>query len=387
MLRSCIAAFGLLLVSSPLVSSPPVSALGAANELEILNIRLGQGDSTLIQGPPGPDGDRVTVLFDAGDMKGRDDGGAIVRAVLARRQIRELDYLIISHDDADHLGGVGFGGPHGRSFILGLDDAPGSPGDDDGNGVADWLGAAAFFEPDPAELGTGDDLIVHHFVDYGEDLMRDDSQAIAKYNNIANAMGERIALNAQTDVDNFEIDLGSGARMILFAANGFVRGRQHRIPNVNTPNERSLSFLVTYGNFDFLISGDLTGQKSGGENAEIEFAVGEAIVAAGFDVDILHVNHHGADNGSEQRFLDLIRPEIAIVSAGNRNRHNHPRNETLERLAAAGVERIFQTEWGTTRGEISLNVRDRHAIWQQDIGIRTDGQFYHIETDRKWVAQ
>ncbi|RED10699.1 ComEC/Rec2 family competence protein, partial [Parasphingopyxis lamellibrachiae] len=343
-----------------------LSGAACANELEILNIRLGQGDATLIQGPVDANGERVNVLFDAGDMKGR-DGGDIIRAVLARLGIRELDYLIISHDDADHLGGVGFGGHHGHSFLLGFDDAPGSPGDDDGDGDADWLGPREFFLPDPEELGTGDDLIVRNFVDYGAELMRDDTQAIEKYQGMANAMGTRITLNSQADVDSFEIDLGSGARMILFAANGFVRGRSARVDNVDTPNERSLSFLVTYGNFDFLISGDMTGQASGAENAEVEFAVGQAIVAAGFDVDVLHANHHGADNASETRFLELIRPEIAIVSAGNRNSHEHPRNAALERMVTAGVDRIFQTEWGTTESPISLDVRDHHAVWQQDI--------------------
>lgn len=47
-----------------------------AGMLEIVNLRVGQGDSTLIMGPPDSNGDRVTVLFDVGDISTSDfDGG------------------------------------------------------------------------------------------------------------------------------------------------------------------------------------------------------------------------------------------------------------------------------------------------------------------------
>lgn len=57
-----------------------VPTLSAAHDstgiLEIVNLRVGQGDSTLILGPPDATGDRITVLFDAGDISTSDfDGG------------------------------------------------------------------------------------------------------------------------------------------------------------------------------------------------------------------------------------------------------------------------------------------------------------------------
>ena len=93
-----------------------------AEDLRIMNIRVGQGDSTLIQGPLDANGERINVLFDAGDMPNL-DGGNILRAVLRKQGVRKLDYVIVSHDDADHIGGIGFGGRHGKSLILGFDDA------------------------------------------------------------------------------------------------------------------------------------------------------------------------------------------------------------------------------------------------------------------------
>ncbi len=366
-----------------------VTGIGSAfgsGEVEIVNIRVGQGDSTLIQGPIKSDGTRINVLFDAGDIPNR-DGGNIIRTVLWKRGITQLDYLIISHDDADHLGGIAYGGVHGTSLLLGFNNVPGNVGDDDVDGIEDWVVGAPKFEPDPEELGTGDDLKVLHFVDYGNELMRTGVQAIEKYQRFANSMGTRIKISDQDDVNSFEIDLGGGAKMICFAANGFVRGRSTRVANVNTPNERSLSFLITYKKFDFLISGDLIGRRAGAENARVEQAVGKAIKDAGFQVDILHVNHHGADNASSVAFLELIKPEIAIISAGNRNDHEHPNSHALQRLVDAGVDRIFQTSWGTTENEVTLDIRDHQAIWQQDIIVRSDGEDYWIETSRRWETK
>ena len=179
----------------------------------------------------------------------------------------------------------------------------------------------------------------------------------------------------------------SGAFSLTEPANGFVRNRAARVAGVNRPNERSLSFLITMGDFDYLVSGDLTRRAFGSEDAEVEQAVAEALVADGIDLDILHVNHHGANNGSSKEFLELLRPEIAIISAGNGNSHHHPHEEVLERFIDAGVDRIFQTSWGTTTGMMPLNIRDYQAIWQQDIVTRTDGGAFWIETSRRWRAE
>lgn len=358
------------------------TAQAFAGELRIINIRVGQGDSTLIQGPLDASGNRINVLFDAGDMPDL-DGGNILRAVLRKQGVRKLDYVVISHDDADHIGGIGFGGRHGKSFILGFDDAVGCPGDDDGDGDADWVAGKKFIEPDPEELGTCDDMVVVNWVDYGEANMRD-TIAIKKYNGMANAMGNRITVATQSDVDSFEIDLGGGAKMTAFAAMGFVRGMTQQVSRVNTPNEKSLSFLVTFGSFDYLISGDLIGRRAGSENAKVEAAVGAAIAATDRDVDVLHVNHHGADNGSEDDFLRAIKPNIAIISAGNGNDHKHPKNDALRRLYDADVYRTIMTSFGTSEERLDDDVRNRVAVYQNDVIITSDGDNYEISTSRRY---
>ena len=79
-------------------------SLSFAQDLEIVNIRAGQGDATLIKGPL-DGGNQFAILVDAGNIGGR-DGGNILRAVLNKRGVERLDLLISTHYDADHIGGI-----------------------------------------------------------------------------------------------------------------------------------------------------------------------------------------------------------------------------------------------------------------------------------------
>jgi competence protein ComEC len=57
---------------------------------------------------------------------------------------------------------------------------------------------------------------------------------------------------------------------------------------------------------------------------------------------VLQVPHHGSRTSSSAAFIAAVRPELAVVSAGWRNRFGHPRLEVLQRYAQAGVP-VFNT--------------------------------------------
>ena len=174
--------------------------------------------------------------------------------------------------------------------------------------------------------------------------------------------------------------------MQAVAGNGFVHSRQAAVPFATGENERSLAFVVQFGDFDYLIGGDMIGRSAGSEDARVERAVGQYLVAEGIDIDVLHVGHHGADNASDTEFLEQIRPEVAIISLGNGNPHGHPNAGALNRLVAAGVSRIYQTEYGTTEAETTEAVRIRQSIFQGDIILTTDGTTYTISTSRVFTT-
>jgi competence protein ComEC len=60
-------------------------------------------------------------------------------------------------------------------------------------------------------------------------------------------------------------------------------------------------------------------------------------------VDLLKVSHHGSEDAGLEGLLARLRPRVAVISAGARNRFGHPRSETLESLNAAGVS-VYRTD-------------------------------------------
>ncbi len=50
------------------------------------------------------------------------------------------------------------------------------------------------------------------------------------------------------------------------------------------------------------------------------------------DSDVLKVGHHGSKTSSSEDFLNLVTPEISLISDGRQNKFHHPSEITLEKL-------------------------------------------------------
>ncbi|TRX59066.1 hypothetical protein FNH22_11095 [Fulvivirga sp. M361] len=355
----------------------------AQSDLQIIHINIGQGSSTLILGPE-VNGRRISVLYDCGQTltAGSDkDGGKIIYDLLKDKGVQELDYLVISHYDADHLGGAIYGTSnfHRSSFAMGPDNVPGALGDDDNDGDKDWLDNDKI-KFDFSEWGKGDDIKVKKIVDRGS-TSTPTSKTYQKYRALTEAT-EYIALEEPSDFENYTIDLGAGAGMSCLTANGYVKGAG-LIDKAKSENERSITFLIEYGAFDYLIGGDLIGKRgteSGPEDARLEYHLGKYIRDHMINIDVFQVNHHGANNTSEMAFLNLIKAEYAIISCGE-NKYGHPYPDNLERLLGSGVRKIYQTNRGEPKWTLSDYVKNRQKIADDHIQLSTNGVSFKINGD------
>jgi len=72
------------------------SSAAGPNKMEVHFIDVGQGDAALITCGG------HAMLIDAGD----DSRGTAIQNYLQKQNIKKLDYLVLTHPDADHIGGA-----------------------------------------------------------------------------------------------------------------------------------------------------------------------------------------------------------------------------------------------------------------------------------------
>ena len=66
--------------------------------------------------------------------------------------------------------------------------------------------------------------------------------------------------------------------------------------------------------------------------------------------DILKLGHHGSSTSSSDQFLDIVRPEIALISSGAYRIYHHPSEETIQKLLKRHIP-YFDTK---TSGDITI---------------------------------
>lgn len=93
-------------------------------------------------------------------------------------------------------------------------------------------------------------------------------------------------------------------------------------------NDISVVTKLSYGNHAFLFTGDITDK---GEK-EIVLAWGNYLSS-----NIMKVAHHGSISSSQEDFLDIVHPEIAIIQVGANNKYGHPAQETIDKLISRSI--------------------------------------------------
>ena len=98
-------------------------------------------------------------------------------------------------------------------------------------------------------------------------------------------------------------------------------------------NNYSVSLLIKHGDNSFLLTGD--------SEAEAEYAMLTSDRLQ--KVTLYKAGHHGSSNSSTVQFLDMIRPQTAVISCGADNPYGHPSEITLQRLHEY-TDKIYRTD-------------------------------------------
>ncbi|MBQ4284312.1 MAG: DNA internalization-related competence protein ComEC/Rec2 [Lachnospira sp.] len=122
-------------------------------------------------------------------------------------------------------------------------------------------------------------------------------------------------------------------------------------PGVNydyvSTNDYSAVYKMEYEDFAMMFTGDVE------ENGEKEIL--NANYTEKLDITVLKVAHHGSKYSSNTEFLSKVKPEIALISCGERNSYGHPHKDTLTRLKNVGAKVYITAE----SGQITIKVEEK----------------------------
>jgi len=235
-----------------------------------------------------------------------------VVAALQRRNLRTIDLAVATHPHADHIAGL--------RRVIGK-------------------------------------LTVKQLLDSGQ------SFASTEYEKLLRAVKERKVQYLKAG-KGLTFDLDSGVRLEAFHPRGNGQWMINVREGGSVENANSVVLRLTYGNFTMLFTGDAETET------EAELVKAKLPIRA----QILKVGHHGSRHATSERFLNAVKPDVAIISCGADNRYGHPSQPTLDRLKRSNLQ-VHRTDLS---GEIT---------------IVSDGNTFQVTTSRQtnlaslWVGR
>ena len=283
-------AFSLVFLLTLLVASPLIGG-----ELKIHVINVTKGEATFIEFPDG-----TTWLIDMG-LSGT--SGNRVHDYICGLGYSSLDYVVATHFDQDHYGGI--------DEVL----SGGSP-------ALSYTTAA--YEHEGPKIG-GDDSLTAIWDAETTSPMRS-SPSPGQTWSFGGVTVECVC------VGHVDINESNGYNTLLDSTQVSLGAEE---------NNYSLGFRISWEGFDYLTLGDLAD--------DVEDVLAPKIAANIFDV--LHVSHHGSSTSSSLYSCETLQPEVAVISVGSSNTYGHPTQDVINNLNGSGsswvgVDRTYVTEEG-----------------------------------------
>ena len=245
-------------------------------------IDVGQGSCNLLECG------RHAYLFDAGSSSVNCIWKYRISPLLRYYGISRLDAVFLSHGDLDHVNGIGqMLCSYHRNLV--------------GNNSGD--------------------------ITVGQVLLPDLPYESESLENIRQ-MAEHFRIQVGYVSEESDIRCGELELKVLNPSPGRITGNE---------NEDCIVLYAQYGRLHILMTGDL---ELDGEELFVErYSSGFGENESGSDTcRILVAGHHGSKNATSEKMLDLVKPDMVLISCGRNNRYGHPSGKMLDRLKAYGVK-------------------------------------------------
>lgn len=278
--------------------------------LSMTFLDVGQGDAILIHTP-----DHTTILIDGGSSSEKKIGEYRIKPFLKYHGIADIDYMIMTHADEDHISG--------QMELLE------SSRDPDGIPIHHLL------LPEPAE---------QYRMEQGYQQML------------------RLAQKAEVPVSYIH----TGDRLQIRDLDILCLHPQAEFDG-GSANAYSTSLSISWQGLHFLLCGDLekTGEDAVLRQLGMRLAEGEPGTAESTRIrqtdipdhyDVLKISHHGSKNSSSNDFLRQVQPTLAIISCGRNNRYGHPHEELLERVGDVNASVLRTDRQGAIKLVFSIDL-------------------------------
>lgn len=282
------------------------SGVGAQTDsLSLRIVDVGPGLCTITRAP----GD-AWMVYDAGHWQGR-------RCIQAVRELvgtDEIDLVVISHSDGDHLG--------------------------DADNILQEFTVRQFIHTGYEREGEG-----------GANWRRMMDTVAAKVRH--EGLSVR-SLTTRPIVPGEQLELGADVTITFLGGWGLFPGAG--LDEAEQRNAGSIVLRLDYAGRSIVFAGDAVGRHIDDLASTCAFAE-ETLVdrhrsnVFSLAADVLIAPHHGADNGSSSCFIEAVDPEWVVFSAGHA--HEHPRDSTAVRYLDHGVpvDQLLRTDRGDDEGD------------------------------------